>query len=111
MTRFDVQTNSETLASPGADLGPNQDDEAGGEGPLRKVVGSLLWLLTMTRPDITNIVRPVARYAHTPTERLWQAIIKILAYLNGTKKLRDRLCAGIGPGARDVCGCRLRRQG
>ena len=41
----------------------------------------------MARPDITNAVRAVARYAHEPTERLWQAILKILSYLNGTKRL------------------------
>ena len=41
----------------------------------------------MTRPDITNAVRAVARYAHEPTERLWQAIMKILSYLNGTRSL------------------------
>ncbi|CAM9220034.1 unnamed protein product [Pylaiella littoralis] len=41
----------------------------------------------MTRPDITNAVRAVARYAHSPTARLWKSIRKILAYLNGTRSL------------------------
>ena len=54
---------------------------------MREAVGSLMWLSTMTRPDITNAVRAVARYAHEPTERLWQAIITLLSYLNGTKSL------------------------
>ena len=70
MTRFDEHTTSGTLASPGADLGPTRDDESGGDWPEREVVGSLLWLSTMTRLDITNAVRAVARYAHTQTERL-----------------------------------------
>ena len=85
MTRFDVHTTSETPASPGADLGPKRDDESGGDWPVREVVGGLLWLSTITRLDITNAVQAVARYAHTPTERLLQAIMKILSYLNGTK--------------------------
>ena len=51
---------------------------------MREAIGSLMWLSTMTRPDITNAVRAVARYAHEPTERLWQAIMKILSYLNGS---------------------------
>ena len=80
--RFDVQSISDILASPGADLGPKQDGQPGGD-----CVGSLMWLSTMTRPDITNAVRAVARYAHESTERLWQAIMKILSYLNGTKRL------------------------
>ena len=109
--RFDVHTTSDTPASPGAGLGPKRDDESGGDWPVvREVVGSLLWLSTMTRTDITNALQTVACYAHTPTEKLWQATMKILSYLNGTK-LWDHLCTGIGPGARGVCGCRLRRQG
>ena len=85
--RFDVQSISGIPASPGADLGPKQDDESGGDWPVREAVGSLVWLSTMTRPDITNAVRAVARYAHELSERLWQVIMKILLYLNGTKSL------------------------
>ena len=85
MTRFDAHTTSNTPASPGTDLGSRQNDESGGDWPVKKAVGSLLWLLTMTRPGITNVVRAVARYAYTPTERLWRTIMKILPYLNGTK--------------------------
>ena len=87
MKRFDVQSISDIPASPGADLGPKQNNEPGGDWPVREAVGSLMWLSTMTRPDIANAVRAVARYAHEPTERLWQAITKILSYLNGTKSL------------------------
>ena len=85
MKRFDVQSISDILASPGADLGPKQDDKPGRDWPVREAVGSLMWLSTMTRPDITNAV--VARYAHEPTERLWQAMMKILSHLNRTKNL------------------------
>ena len=63
---------------------------------MREAVGSLMWLLNMTRPDITNAVRAVARYAHEPTERLWQAITKILPYLNGAKSLSITYVRGSG---------------
>ena len=82
MKRFDVQSIVDIPAFPGADLGPKQDNEPGGDWPVREAIGSLMWLSTMTRPDITNAVRAVARYVHEPTERLWQAITKILSYLN-----------------------------
>ena len=85
--RFDIRSISDILASPGGNLEPKQDDEPGGGWPARDAVGSLMWLLTMTRPDITNAVRVVACYAHEPTERLWQEINMILSYLNGTKSL------------------------
>ena len=41
----------------------------------------------MTRPDIANAVRAVARQAHDPAERHWRAVRKIIAYLNKTKDL------------------------
>ena len=52
----------------------------------------------MTRLDITNAVRGVACFADTPTERLWQAIMKILSYLNGTKSFGITYVRGSGLG-------------
>ena len=60
MTRFNVHITSNIPASPGADLGPKWDDASRRDWPVREAVGSLLWLTTMTRPDITNTVRAVA---------------------------------------------------
>ena len=92
MKRFDVQSTSDIPASPGA---PKKADETGGDWPVREAIGSLMWLSTMTRPDI-NAVRAVARYAHAPTERLWQAIMKILSYINGTRSLGITYVRGSG---------------
>ena len=45
MERFDVQSISDIPASPGADLGPKQDDEPGGDWPEREAVRSLMmWI-------------------------------------------------------------------
>ena len=40
----------------------------------------------MTRPNITNAVRSVARQVHDPAERHWRVVRKIIAYL---KKMKD----------------------
>ena len=96
MKRFDVQSISDIPAFSGADLGPKQGNESGEDWPVREAVGSLMWLSAMTRPDITNAVRAVKRYAHEPTERLWPAITKILSYLNGTKSLGITYVRGSG---------------
>ena len=85
MAHFDVRTAFDTRVSPVADLWPKRDDKSGGDWPVRKTVRSLLWLYTMTRLNITNSVRAVARYAYTRSERLWQVLLKISSYLNGTK--------------------------
>ena len=98
MTRFNVHITFDTTASPGADLGPKLDDESGGDWPVTKTVGSLLRLSTITRPDITNAVRAVACHEHTPTERLWQATMNILSYLNETKSFGMTYVWGSGLG-------------
>ena len=41
----------------------------------------------MTRPDIVNAVRAVARQVLDPAERHWRAVRKTIAYLNKTKDL------------------------
>ena len=87
MKRFDGQSISDIPASPDADLGPKQDDEPGRDWPVREAVGSLMCLSILTRPDITNAVRAVARYTHEPSERLRQAILKMLSYFNRTRSL------------------------
>ncbi|CAN1804946.1 Retrovirus-related Pol polyprotein from transposon RE1 [Linum perenne] len=49
----------------------------------RQVVGSLQYA-TITRPDITYVVNRVCQYMHAPTTQHWQAVKRILRYLNGT---------------------------
>ena len=50
--------------------------------PFRQVVGGVMWPAGMTRPDIANAARAVARHSHNPCERHWKAAVKILAHLN-----------------------------
>ena len=49
----------------------------------RQVVGSLQYA-TITRPDIAYAVNRVCQFMHTPTTLHWQAVKRILRYLNGT---------------------------
>ena len=87
-SRYGVNTLSGLPASRSADLGPRRKGEPVCDKPVRAAVGSLIWVGGMTRPDIANAVRAVARQAHDPAERHWRAVSKIVSYLNGTKKLR-----------------------
>ena len=79
---------SDVPASQSADLGPRSNDQPVCDKPVRAAVGSLIWLDGMTRPNIANAVRAVARQAHDPAERHWRAVRKIIAYLNKTKDLK-----------------------
>ena len=53
----------------------------------QSVVGSLLYLSTRTRPDITFAVNRVARFCSNPTTQHMTAVKRILRYLRGTTTL------------------------
>eukprot|EP01084_Bolivina_argentea_P010287 19151_1 len=50
----------------------------------RKTVGKLMYLSTITRPDISFAVGRVASGMSTPTKGLWMRVKRILRYLRGT---------------------------
>ncbi|CAB1106961.1 unnamed protein product [Ectocarpus sp. CCAP 1310/34] len=64
--------------------GPKRDDE-GGEWPVREAIGSMMWVSTFSRPDVSFAVRAVSRLARSPAKRHWDAIRKILGYLKETR--------------------------
>ena len=80
-----MNSSSDIPGTPGVELGPRKEGEPNRDWPYREAVGSLMWLSTMTRPDISNAVHTVARHFHNPTDRYWNAVLKIMAYLHGTR--------------------------
>ncbi|XP_066968182.1 uncharacterized protein [Macrobrachium rosenbergii] len=50
----------------------------------QSAVGSLLYLSTRTRPDITFAVCNVAKFCTNPTKYHWSAVKRIFRYLRGT---------------------------
>ena len=85
LNRSGVNSSFDIPATPGVELGPRDEGEPNGDWPYREAVGSLMWLSTMTQPDISNAVRAVARHSHNPTDRHWKEVLKIMAYLHGTR--------------------------
>jgi hypothetical protein len=53
----------------------------------RKAIGSLLYIATVTRPDIALAVNLLSRKNENPTTKDWEAAIKVIRYLNTTKHL------------------------
>ena len=53
--------------------------------PYRKIVGSLLYLSSGTRPDISFAVGQVCRFLQNPGLQHWEAVKSILRYLKGTR--------------------------
>ncbi|XP_076029817.1 uncharacterized protein LOC143018343 [Oratosquilla oratoria] len=50
----------------------------------QSAVGSLLFLSTKTRPDISYAVCNVAKYCNKPYQQHWSAVKRIFRYLKGT---------------------------
>lgn len=55
------------------------------QAPYRELIGSLLWIATCTRPDISFAVSKLASYSNNPSELHWKSTKRILRYLKGTQ--------------------------
>ena len=62
-----------------------EKDEPEGHWPCREVVGSLMCFANQTRPNISNAVKYVARYAYAPKSVDWGAVLSSLKYLRTTR--------------------------
>ena len=60
--------------------------------PYRELVGSLLYLSVISRPDITYAVGVVSRYLDNYDESHWRAAKRILRYLKGTRSFGLLFC-------------------
>ncbi|XP_077231988.1 uncharacterized protein LOC143865549 [Tasmannia lanceolata] len=49
-----------------------------------RIIGSLMYLMNCTRPDIAYAVGRLSRYSRNPSQGHWDALIRILRYLKGT---------------------------
>ena len=60
--------------------------------PYASVVGSLMFAMTCTRPDIAHAVRAVSRYMVNPGKEHWNVMKRILRYIKGISNVA--LCYG-----------------
>ena len=65
-------------------LNASEESELVDQSLYQSAVGSLLYLATRTRPDISFAVNNVARYCSKPTKSHWTAVKRIFRYLRGT---------------------------
>ena len=52
--------------------------------PVREAIGSLMYLMGMTRPDIAFAVTQVTHFVSNPGRGHWEALKQVFAYLAGT---------------------------
>ena len=68
--------------------------------PYASAVGSLMYAMVCTRPDIAHAVGLVSRFLSNPGKKHWQAVKWILRYLRGTSKI----CLRFGDDKPVLCG-------
>ena len=49
-----------------------------------KIIGSVMFLMNYTWPDIAYDVCRLSRYTHNPSSEHWNALHRLLRYLRGT---------------------------
>ena len=89
--RMDV---SRPVATPMAmKLHKRKPDEAACDPTIyQSMIGSLMYAITATRPDIAYVIGVLSRYNHHPSNEPGVALKRMFRYLNGTKDWR--LCFG-----------------
>ena len=71
-------------------LGQAIEGESRTNEPYRSIVGSLMYLATSTRPDISFAVGMLSRFLENPGEKHWIAAKRVVGYIRGT--LNNGLC-------------------
>jgi hypothetical protein len=52
--------------------------------PYANVVGSLMYVMVCTRPDIAHVVGVLSRYMSKPRKEHWTIVKRVFRYLCGT---------------------------
>jgi hypothetical protein len=84
-----ISTPMDSSAKLSKESSPNDENETQNmkEIPYQNAVGSLMYAMLGTRPDIAYAVGAVSRYNSNPGESHWRAVKRIFRYLKGTRDL------------------------
>lgn len=91
LDRFDMQNckSRETPCEPKLDFTENAEKMKEPKR-FREAVGSLIYLSTCTRPDLSFVVSKLSQYFAEPTEQHWNTVKHVFRYLKGT--VEQQLC-------------------
>lgn len=98
LERFKM-SNCKPVATPtdvSQKLMPNSPDDDVIEAPYQEAVGSLLYLVQGTRPDLAFAVNNVSRFNSNYRSSHWAAVKRIMRYLKGTinYRIKYKRCEG-----------------
>ena len=84
-------------ATPGAFFNRSDEDQGSIQAPFREAVGSLLYLMLSSRPDISFAVNQVSQFCENPQRCHWTAVKRIMAYLKRTPEHGIRFGPKLNP--------------
>ena len=56
--------------------------------PYREAIGSLMWAVVATQPDVAFVVSLLSQFLENPGEIHWKAVKRVMRYLKGTKNYK-----------------------
>ena len=59
------------------------------EIPHRQAIGTLMYLMVGTRPDIAFAICRLAHFSENPTKEHWTAVKRVFRFIKGHARLRD----------------------
>ena len=86
LSRFGMASAKPSRTPMETKLNLEMDSKPAPDVPYREAIGSLMYLMVGTRPDIAFAVSRLAKYVENPTELQWQGVKRLLRYVIGTVK-------------------------
>ena len=65
----------------------NDTEALSSDIPYRSAIGSLMYLMICTRPDLGFAVETLSQHCETPLEYHWTAVKRVYRYIKGTKHM------------------------
>jgi len=96
LQKFNIDDNTKSVSTPlaahfklKATISPItiEERECMTHVPYAIAVGSLMYIMVCTRPDLSQTVSMVSRYMHNPGRGYWEAVEWILRYIKCTKDI------------------------
>lgn len=88
--RFNMENCNKASIPMDPDVPLKQNNGRPADVPYRQIIGGLMYLSIMTRPDITFAVNKLSQFLANPSKDHWRAAKHVLAYLKGTTELGIR---------------------
>ena len=83
--RFGISESKKSESLPALEEIDLSQDPVDESMPVRSIIGGLLFIANMTRPDISSVVSLLSRHLHRPSHRLFKFCKKVLNYVRTTK--------------------------